>query len=274
MTQRVKEAILWNGPGKELTGKRKAIYYSVLALLLVLYLAATILTPRISHSQTVIHLGEMQLPVPTFAGVLTSLANICIILIVMYYGKPGFLFALPYLVCSSYAGWVSDRFRKSRVFVWSKWLELLVMFIGVLLFRGGAVWPLLGVLFLMGAQSALYSPAKYGYLPETLDASELSNGNGLTQMFTFLAIIAGTWAGGLVADVHSGKWWIGGMYCVTVAVAGIATSYFIAKTPDGNCNAVFRLNPDIKDFYAFTKDDVSLEGYQFGPQIENIPIAI
>ena len=160
-----------------------------------------------------------------------------------YIPLAGFLFALPYLVCSSYAGWVSDRFRKSRVFVWSKWLELLVMFIGVLLFRGGAVWPLLGVLFLMGAQSALYSPAKYGYLPETLDASELSNGNGLTQMCTFLAIIAGTWAGGLVADVHSGKWWIGGMYCVAVAVAGIATSYFIAKTPDGNRNAAFRLNP-------------------------------
>ncbi|MCR5222160.1 MAG: thymidylate synthase [Lachnospiraceae bacterium] len=37
---------------------------------------------------------------------------------------------------------------------------------------------------------------------------------------------------------------------------------------------VFHLNPDVKDFYAFTKDDVSLENYQFGPQIENIPIAI
>lgn len=36
----------------------------------------------------------------------------------------------------------------------------------------------------------------------------------------------------------------------------------------------FHLNPDVKDFYAFTKDDVSLENYQFGPQIENIPIAI
>ncbi|MBO4511770.1 MAG: MFS transporter [Victivallales bacterium] len=160
-----------------------------------------------------------------------------------YVPLAGFLFALPYLVCSSYAGWISDRYRKSRVFVWSKWLELLVMGIGVILFKGGAVWLLLGVLFLMGAQSALYSPAKYGYLPETLDAAELSNGNGLTQMCTFLAIIAGTWAGGMVADVHSGKWWIGGTYCVVVAVLGIATSYFIDKTPDGNPNAVFRINP-------------------------------
>ena len=35
----------------------------------------------------------------------------------------------------------------------------------------------------------------------------------------------------------------------------------------------FWLNPEIKDFYQFTKDDVKLEGYQFGEQIE-IPVAI
>ena len=37
---------------------------------------------------------------------------------------------------------------------------------------------------------------------------------------------------------------------------------------------IFRLNPDIKDFYKFTRDDVSLENYITGPQITNIPVAI
>lgn len=36
----------------------------------------------------------------------------------------------------------------------------------------------------------------------------------------------------------------------------------------------FRLNPDIKNFYDFTKDDVIIEDYEHGPQIKNIPIAI
>ena len=36
----------------------------------------------------------------------------------------------------------------------------------------------------------------------------------------------------------------------------------------------FWLNPDIHDFYRFTRNDVKVEGYEFGPQIENIPIAI
>lgn len=36
----------------------------------------------------------------------------------------------------------------------------------------------------------------------------------------------------------------------------------------------FKLNPEIKDFYDFTVDDVVIENYQKGPQITNIPIAI
>ena len=36
----------------------------------------------------------------------------------------------------------------------------------------------------------------------------------------------------------------------------------------------FTLNPDIKDFYDFTTDDITIEDYKTGPQIENIPIAV
>ena len=36
----------------------------------------------------------------------------------------------------------------------------------------------------------------------------------------------------------------------------------------------FRLNPEVKDFYAFTKEDVSVENYVTWPQITNIPVAI
>ena len=36
----------------------------------------------------------------------------------------------------------------------------------------------------------------------------------------------------------------------------------------------FTLNPEKMDFYEFTRDDVSVEGYEFGEQVKNIPIAI
>ena len=37
---------------------------------------------------------------------------------------------------------------------------------------------------------------------------------------------------------------------------------------------VFKVSPDIKDFYEFTVDDFTIEDYQFGPQVTNIPVAI
>ena len=37
---------------------------------------------------------------------------------------------------------------------------------------------------------------------------------------------------------------------------------------------VFRLNPDVTDFYAFKPEDFILENYQYGPKVENIPVAI
>lgn len=36
----------------------------------------------------------------------------------------------------------------------------------------------------------------------------------------------------------------------------------------------FHLNPEVKDFYKFTRDDVSVDNYITGPQVTNIPVAI
>ncbi|MDF2543233.1 MAG: thyA [Herbinix sp.] len=37
---------------------------------------------------------------------------------------------------------------------------------------------------------------------------------------------------------------------------------------------IFKMNPNIKDFYSFTVDDFELENYKFGPKVENIPVAV
>ena len=44
----------------------------------------------------------------------------------------------------------------------------------------------------MGLQSGLFSPAKYGIIPELVPHSRLSAANGALEMFTFLAIVGGT----------------------------------------------------------------------------------
>lgn len=149
-------------------------------------------------------------------------------------------FILPYLLFSSLAGYLADRFSKRTVMIWTKFAEIIIMSAGFWLACRHALYGLLIVLFAMGSQSAFFSPAKYGFLPETRSGS-LSRANGLTQLFTFLAIIIGGWAGGMISDFFGNQPAGGFAFCVLFAAAGTLTSLFITPTSPGNPRAVFRL---------------------------------
>jgi 1-acyl-sn-glycerol-3-phosphate acyltransferase len=83
---------------------------------------------------------------------------------------------------------------------------------------------LIGVLFLMGTQSAFFGPVKYGILPQHLREEELVGGNGLVEMGTFLAILLGTMAGGILIGFGSvGALMVAGTV-VIVAVLGYMAS--------------------------------------------------
>ncbi|HEU4827083.1 MAG TPA: MFS transporter, partial [Dongiaceae bacterium] len=106
----------------------------------------------------------------------------------------------PFLVFSNYAGQLADRFSKRSVLIATKSLEIVAMAGGLVALHLGSVSAMIGALFLMGAQSALYSPAKYGSLPELLPDRDLSRGNALIEMSTFLAIILGGVLGGSIYE--------------------------------------------------------------------------
>ena len=74
--------------------KRKDLEYFGFFLLLILYIAAAVIMPRVSRSGEMLIIGQYQLPVSAFTGVLSSLANICIICLVVFYGKQGFIISL------------------------------------------------------------------------------------------------------------------------------------------------------------------------------------
>ena len=48
-----------------------------------------------------------------------------------YVPLTGAMFVLPYLLCSSYAGYLADRFEKRRMLIWTKQMELVVMLFGL-----------------------------------------------------------------------------------------------------------------------------------------------
>ena len=109
------------------------------------------------------------------------------------------LFILPYVLFSGVAGQLADRFDKTLVLKVVKAAEIVIMAIAALGFAARSIEVLLGALFLMGVHSTFFAPAKYGLLPEVLRETELVGGNALVEMGTFLAILLGTLAAGLLA---------------------------------------------------------------------------
>jgi MFS family permease len=150
-----------------------------------------------------------------------------------------FCFALPFILFSGFAGYLSDRHSKRRVIVACKIAEIAIMAIGMCMFalyaRTGLNWTMVsllaGVLFLMGAQSAFFGPSKYGILPEMLDNRLIPAANGFVLMTTFLAIIFGTAvAGELLQTLGRQYLWLAGIACILIGIIGTFTSLLLRRS--------------------------------------------
>ena len=130
----------------------------------------------------------------------------------------GGLFILPYVLFSGIAGQLSDRYDKALIMKIVKAVEVPIMVLAGIGFALHDLTLLLTALFLMGAQSTFFAPAKYGVLPEVLRDSELVGGNGLLETGTFLAILLGTLSAGLLAG--NGNLGVISATVVMLAVAG------------------------------------------------------
>ena len=137
------------------------------------------------------------------------------------------LFILPYVLFSGIAGQLADRYDKALVLKAVKAAEIAIMAIAGLGFATHSIEVLLAALFLMGVHSTFFAPAKYGLLPEVLEEAELVGGNALVEMGTFVAILLGTLAAGLLAaEANAGLIVIA---LIAIATAGFASSLAIPR---------------------------------------------
>ena len=141
----------------------------------------------------------------------------------------GGIFILPFFLFSATAGQIADMLEKSRVIRFIKSAEILIMMLGAAGFVTGHVYFLLFTLFLMGTHSAFFGPLKYGILPQHLPTAELTGGNGLVQMATFLAILLGTMFGGLVIAIPGSGPWVAGATVMLIAILGRFASAWIPE---------------------------------------------
>ncbi|MCU1723045.1 MFS transporter [Pseudomonas sp. 5P_5.1_Bac1] len=108
------------------------------------------------------------------------------------------LFILPFFLFSALAGQFGEKYTKDALIRAIKLAEVVIMSIGAVGFLYNQLWLMLLALFAMGTHSALFGPVKYSILPQALREEELVGGNGLVEMGTFLAILAGTIAAGVM----------------------------------------------------------------------------
>lgn len=139
------------------------------------------------------------------------------------------IFTLPLMLLSLVGGTLADRVSKRTVIISIKVVEVFLMAAGTAalwLNPAGGILPLI-VLCGMGMHSALFSPSKYGILPELIPHERLAAGNGLLEMWTFAAILTGTAAGGFLLQAAGDHIWLAPLALTGLSVIGLTTAFGI-----------------------------------------------
>ena len=155
----------------------------------------------------------------------------------------GALFALPYILFSLAGGYLADRYSKRSVTIGTKIFEIGVMIFALASLAAGNLAMECAAVFLISTQGALFGPCKYGLLPELLPVSELSWGNGVIELGTFIAAITATMAAGFLAVAFRGRQMWSGVILLAFTLIGLATSFGISRVPAADLARRFRTNP-------------------------------
>ena len=155
----------------------------------------------------------------------------------------GGIFIFPFFLFSGLAGQTAEKYEKKQLIFYIKILEFFIMILAMTGFIMTSLPVLLLALFLMGLQSALFSPLKYSYMPQQITSDKLVEANALLQSSTFLAILLGTIFGGLIIAIPGQGTFYVSMGIIGLAVIGILFSLFILKAPPRVTALSIQYNP-------------------------------
>ncbi len=154
----------------------------------------------------------------------------------------GGLFILPFIFFSPVAGQFADKFEKSWLVRKIKFWELAIMTLAAFGFTYHNYYLLFAVLLLAGMQAALFGPVKYSMLPDLVRDEELTQANAYIELGTFLAILIGTIAGGLLVSLPDGELWLT-ITLIGLALAGLLTGHKVLKVQTAAPDLELKYNP-------------------------------
>lgn len=143
----------------------------------------------------------------------------------------GAVFVIPFILFSSLAGVLADRFSKTRLIMLIKGAEILIMGLIVFAFAFQSRAAGYCLLFLLTTQEALFGPSKYGIIPELVPRTMVSKANGLITSFTYLAIIIGTFLASFMTEITNRHYVLVGAFCLLIAIVGFLSTFGIRYIP-------------------------------------------
>ncbi len=150
---------------------------------------------------------------------------------------------LPYVALAPVLGWLSDRFKKKTILVSANLIKAcgcIIAFAGL-----AGITPFLMVSYLViGIGAAVYSPSKYGIIPELKDQEELVRANAAMEMTTIVAILAGIVAGGVLIDRLGPTV----SFMILTGIYAAATLFNCAMSDTGIFNRDEKLSASMRDF--------------------------
>lgn len=151
----------------------------------------------------------------------------------------GALLMSPLIIFSSIAGSLADKYEKSRLVVIAKVAEVAIMGVCFIGFQEQNIPLLMVMLFISGIHTTFYSPIKFSILPDHLQKAELIAGNGFMAAGSYIAILLGLIAGGLLVE-YPGN--LIGYASIGVAVLGLVSACFILPSQIGHADMVIDWN--------------------------------
>ncbi len=101
------------------------------------------------------------------------------------------LILLPFILLFSPSGFIADKYPKNQVMRYAAWLAVVITIFITISYYAGWFWFAFFLTFILAIQSAIYSPAKYGYIKELVGKDNLTKANAQVQAVTTIAILLG-----------------------------------------------------------------------------------
>lgn len=152
------------------------------------------------------------------------------------------MLVLPFIFLSPLAGKFSVKYEKRKVMLVGKIAEIPIMMLAALGFVFQSIYMVMGGVLLLGIQSSLFSPSKYGLIRDVGGEEGISFGTGTMEMLTFLGVLLGTFLASFISDHFS----VIIVICLLIGVAilGLISTYLIkANEPEAQKNYKESVNP-------------------------------